>query len=509
MKKKSILFLLIVALLLVTASLIQAQLTCDELTSLRLPNATILSATEVPATDILPQHCFAVGVIQKEIGFEVKLPMEWNGKFIMFGNGGFAGSIQNDGSAGLVRGYATAATDTGHTGEHAIDGSWALNNMKRQINFGFRAVHLATVIAKRIIGAYYDEDIAYSYFQGCSRGGGQAMIESQRFPGDFDGIIAGAPAYNWNGFGMGFIWNQQAMYPNPEDLENATVPNSKLGMLDAEVLDSCDAIDGLMDGLITDPRNCTFDPAIDLPICPGDIDAPDCFTAAQVAAIARVYNGPSNSKGQIHPGFPPGAENAFLGWDMWITEGHDILGAFFGIDDIPNAQYGFGEDIMRYFVYNDPNYDFRDFDFETDVHDTARAAAILNATNPNLKPFKVHGGKMIMYNGWCDHAITPLGTIKYYEQVINRMGGRNKVENFFRLFLAPGMLHCSGGPGPNVVDWLTALELWVEEDVPPNFILAEGENPYRTRPLCPYPEVAVWDGVGDPNLADSFSCQEP
>ena len=170
---------------------------------------------------------------------------------------------------------------------------------------------------------------------------------------------------------------------------------------------------------------------------------------------------------------------------MWITEGHDILGAFFGIDDIPNAQYGFGEDIMRYFVYNDPNYDFRDFDFETDVHDTARAAAILNATNPNLKPFKVHGGKMIMYNGWCDHAITPLGTIKYYEQVINRMGGRNKVENFFRLFLAPGMLHCSGGPGPNVVDWLTALELWVEEDVPPNFILAEGENPYRSNRFVP------------------------
>ena len=179
------------------------------------------------------------------------------------------------------------------------------------------------------------------------------MIESQRFPGDFDGIIAGAPAYDWNGFGMGFIWNQQAMYPDSEELENATVPNTKLGMLNAEVLDNCDAIDGLTDGLITDPRNCTFDPAINLPICPGDIDAPDCFTTAQVAAIARVYNGPSNSKGQIHPGFPPGAENAFLGWDMWITEGHDILDVFFGIDDIPNAQYGFGEDIMRYFVYND------------------------------------------------------------------------------------------------------------------------------------------------------------
>lgn len=309
---------------------------------------------------------------------------------------------------------------------------------------------------------------------------------------------------------MGFIWDQQAMYPNPEDLENATVPNSKLGILDAEVLDKCDAIDGLADGLITDPRNCPFDPAVDLPICSDDnSDAPDCFTPAQVAAIARVYNRPSNSKGQIFPGFSPGAENAFLGWDMWITEDQDILGAFFGIDDVPNAQYGFGEDIMRYFVYNDPNYDFRDFDFETDVRDTSRAAAILNATNPNLKPFKVHEGKMIMYNGWCDHAITPLGTIQYYEQVVNRMGGRDKVENFFRLFLAPGMLHCSGGPGPNMADWLTALKLWVEEDVPPNFIVAEGGNPYCTRPLCPYPQVAVWDGAGDPDVAASFSCQEP
>ena len=259
---------------------------------------------------------------------------------------------------------------------------------------------------------------------------------------------------------MGFIWDQQVMFPDPEDLDSPTVPTAKLPLLDDSILDLCDDVDGLVDDLIDDPRNCPFDPATHLDLCPTNF--PDCFTTTEVFAIQAVYDGPWNSKGQIFPGFPPGTEASPGGWDSWITDG---LSAIF---PVPNAQYGFGQDIMRYFVYNDPDYDFRDFDFETDVHDTAHAAAILNGTNTNLKPFKVHGGKMIMYNGWADHAITALGTIQYYEQVIDRMGSRENVENFFRLFLAPGMLHCAGGPGPNIVDYLTYLESWVEDGIPPD-----------------------------------------
>lgn len=340
-------------------------------------------------------------------------------------------------------------------------------------------------------------------------------MESQRFPGDFDGIIAGAPAWNWPGVGMGFVWNQQTMYPDPYDLYDVTVPNSKLPILDAAVVAKCDLIDGLIDGLVDDPRNCPFDPALDLPICADDIDAPDCFTSEQVAAIQRIYDGPSNSRGQIYPGFPLGAEGAFAAWDLWITEGRFIL-QLYGIDpdylvDVPNAQYGFGRDIMRYFVYRDPNYDIHDFDFETGVSDTVRTGAILNADRTNLRPFKVRGGKLLMYNGWADHAITALGTIQYYEKVVMRMGGRENVEDFFRLFLAPGMLHCSGGPGPNIVDYLTALEQWVENGNAPDFLIASGGDvPDRTRPLCPYPKVAVYDeGCGDMNNAVCFQCQEP
>ena len=502
MKKMKLSIILVVGLFFFALSIAHAQVNCSDLTSLPLPNATITSAYIVPSNGSIPEHCFASGIIEKEIYFEVKLPTAWNGKFIMFGNGGFAGSIQNDGSMGLQRDYATAATDTGHTGG-AVDASWALNNMKRKLNFGFRAVHLTAVRAKLVISAFYGEDINYSYFMGCSRGGGQAMIESQQYPNDFDGIIAGAPAYNWSGFGMGFIWNQQLMYPNPSDLVNCTVPTSILPVLDNATLSLCDDIDGLMDGLIDDPRNCPFDPETDLDICPDNF--PNCFTADQIEAIKRVYDGPSNSKGQIFPGFAPGAEGFPGSWDIWITDGFVFPGS-----DFPNLQYGFGDGIIRYFVYDDPDYDFRNFDFETDVHDTAKAAAILNGTQTNLVPFKVHGGKLFIYNGWADQAITPLGSIKYYEQVLKRMGGREKVEDFFRLFLVPGMLHCGGGPGPNQADWLTALELWVEDGTPPDRIVASGGAvPGRTRPLCPYPKVARWTGAGSINDEANFDCVEP
>jgi feruloyl esterase len=237
----------------------------------------------------------------------------------------------------------------------------------------------------------------------------------------------------------------------------------------------------------------------------------DCFTSAQLAALQKIYSGPSNSNGQLYPGFLPcGAEDYpdLIGWSFWFTDGRAILQAGFGIDG-PNGQYVFGEQFLKYFVYDDPTYDLHNFDFETDVRDLAHAARILNATKTNLRHFKALGHKMIMYQGWADPAITPLGTIDYYEEVLERMGGRAEVEKFFRLFMVPGMLHCSGGPGPNVADWLTALENWVEKGIEPDSIMGSSQLGDWTRPLCPYPKVAVYDGSGSIYDASNFTCENP
>jgi hypothetical protein len=481
---------------------------CRELPLLRLPNTVILSATEIEETDFLPSHCLVYGMIEEEINFAVKLPSEWNRKLFMGGNGGFAGGFRNWGiDTALKRGYATTQTDTGHSANR-LDASWALDNREAEINFGHRAVHLTVTTVKKILSKYYGSDVQYSYFEGCSRGGGEAMMESQRYPNDFDGVIAGAPAYDWTGsMGLGFVWNQQTMCPDSSPI----VPNSKLVLIRNAVIERCDAIDGLMDGLIDDPRNCPFDLAIDLPACQGDVDGMDCFTSAQLAALQKIYSGPSNSNGQLYPGFLPcGAEDYpdLIGWSFWFTDGRAILQAGFGIDG-PNGQYVFGEQFLKYFVYDDPTYDLHNFDFETDVRDLAHAARILNATKTNLRHFKALGHKMIMYQGWADPAITPLGTIDYYEEVLERMGGRAEVEKFFRLFMVPGMLHCSGGPGPNVADWLTALENWVEKGIEPDSIMGSSQLGDWTRPLCPYPKVAVYDGSGSIYDASNFTCENP
>jgi feruloyl esterase len=475
--------------------------TCAELASLQLPDVTILSTEEIEAADDLPAHCKVSGFIETEINFEVLLPAiaDWNRKFVMGGGGGFVGTVQNhsltfavNGSS-LARGYATAGTDTGHSAAE-FGASWAYNNPERFINFGYRAIHLTTATAKDIIRIYYDSDIQYAYFFGCSRGGGQAMVESQRYPDDFDGIIAGAPAFDWPGFAMAMAWGQQLMYANPMDLSAPTVPLSKLHLIETALLDNCDATDGLLDGLIDDPRNCTFDPSTDLP----------GFTTEELAAIERIYNGPSNSSGQIFLGWPYGGENDPSGWGTWIVGFENLIGPY------PNLHYYFGNEILRYFVYNYPPYDLHEFNFETDVPDTAFAASVLNATDTDLSPFEGGGSKMIMWHGWSDSALSALATIDYYEGVADTMGGAENVEDFYRLFLAPGMGHCSGGPGPNLVDYLTAMEEWVENGIAPDSMTAlGGDVPDRTRPLCPYPQVAVYDGDGSTDDADNFSCQEP
>jgi feruloyl esterase len=472
---------------------------CAALTTLAVPATTITGAALVPAAGVLPEYCRVSGHVDTEINFELRLPSNWNGKFYHQGGGGFVGSIPPAGP-GLSRGYAAVATDTGHqgTGVAALDGAWALNNPQRQLNFGHRAVHVVTVAAKQIVAAAYGRAASRSYFEGCSNGGRQAMMEAQRYPADFDGIIAGAPALDWTGLMTGFNYNQQAV-------RSAPIPPEKLSVIAKAVVAKCDAKDGLVDGLVDNPRRCGFDPSV-VQCTTGD--AANCLTAAQVATVRKVYDGPVNSRGeQLHPGFPPGAEDGGSGWQLWISGPSGVP-----VPPVNNNpfQFTFSDHYLRFMVFSDPTYDSMTFDFDNDTDRVDATAPTFSATNPNLAPFRARGGKLLVWHGWADHALMADRSIEYYNDVIRTMGNKNKVEDFFRLFLAPGMHHCSGGPGLNSFDALTALENWVEQGRAPNSLLAShvGSGVQRTRPLCSYPKVAVYNGKGNPNSAASFSCAE-
>jgi feruloyl esterase len=470
---------------------------CAALKSLSLPQTKITSANWMPA-GALPEHCVVMGIIGPgSIGFAVQLPSDWNGKLFHQGGGGYVGFIP-DASSGLALHYATAATDTGHKGTGpvggALDATWALNNHQGVIDFGFRAIHVTTATAKEIIDRYYGQRPHRSYFNGCSRGGGQGLMEVQRFPDDFDGVVVGAPAFDWTEFMMGFNWNSRAVQAAP-------IPASKLHLIAEAVLKQCDASDGLVDGLVQDPRRCQFEPAVLR--CQGG-DLPTCLTGAQIEAVREVYGGPANSKGRrITPGFPPGSEDGGDGWDLWISGGTAN----------PPWQFTFEDQFFRFIVFNNSAYDSSKFNFDTDPAKLGPTGLILNATDPGLSSFEEHGGKIIMYHGWNDHALSALKTIDYYQQVGRTMGrddDDNRIQDFFRFFLVPGMHHCGGGPGPNTFDTLTPLAKWVEHGVAPRRIIASGGAVAgRTRPLCPYPTEARYLGHGSIDDAANFVCAGP
>ena len=481
---------------------------CVDLAALDLIDMRIDGAESVEATDAAPAHCRVTGVIETEIRFELLLPEPdaWTGRFLMGGGGGFVGSVQNQarglfayGGGPLERGYATVGTDTGHEG-NGIDASWALNHPERQENFGHRAVHLTAEAAKSIIGHYYDRGPDSSYFVGCSRGGGQAMMESQRYPDDFDGIVAAAPAYHWTGITAGFVQNQQAIYPTG-DVDSPVLTPDTLELLGSSILAACDDDDGVVDGAMTDPRRCGFKPA-DLPRCPDDTAAAGCVTAAQLAAIERVYEGPTSNGAPIYHGFNYGGENDRGGWDSWVVASETRRAT-----GVPNAQYGFGTELFKYFVFSDPEWDYTKYDFSTWAEDTAATAAILDATSTDLSAFRDRNGKIIYWTGWSDLALAPEGTIDYYERL---EAGDPSARDYARLYMLPGVLHCAGGPGPDRVDWVEAIRAWVEEDRAPERLVAskldaDGQATL-TRALCPYPQVAESDGSGDVNDEQSFRC---
>jgi hypothetical protein len=482
-------------------------ITCEDLADVRWSGFRVDEAQLLPATDQAPAHCRVRGTIDTEVHFELLMPSpgSWNGRFVMGGGGGFVGSVQNQAlwyaPTLLADGYATVGTDTGHRGTSG-DASWALGRPDRRINFGHRAVHLTAEEAKTIIRMHYGRDIDYSYFLGCSRGGGQAMMESQRYPDDFDGLVAGAPAFDWTGWGALMVGIQQAMYPDPSDLSKPVVTPAALELLGDAVLEKCDGLDGVKDGILADPRTCDFRPG-DLPRCSERAPGAGCVTESQLEAIRTVYRGVTLGDARSVPGYPLGSETLTDGWDNWITAVRTPAWQ-------PNYQFVFGSQIYKYLVFGDSTWSYASYDFSTWAEDSRAAAAILDATDTDLTPFKVSGGKLILWHGWADAGIGAMETLEYYDAVRERDAD---AANYARLFLLPGVLHCLGGPGPDHVDWVGAIRRWVEEGRAPTRLTAVkrggGGEVELARPVCAYPAGVVYDGRGDPTKETSFRCEVP
>jgi len=465
---------------------------CATVATLKLPDVKISEAVAVPAATTGPiraAHCRVNGVIGTEIRFSLLLPDTWNGKFFMGGGGGFVGSIQNSAQTTVNAGYATVGTDTGHQGG-GTEASWAYNNLERQLNFGYLAVHRTAEVAKAIIAAYYARTPTRSYFQGCSRGGGQALMEAQRYPDDFDGIVAGAPAFDWTGIAATFIRNMQAAFPDPSKLTPMFTLDT-LKTVESAIVAACDANDGLKDGIIDDPRQCKFNVET-LPL-----------SAVQKNALKVIYGPTTNREGEIYPGQPFGGEGQTAGWPTWITG----ASAPTQPGQAPSARFAFGTGVFKYFVFNNPNWDYSTYDLNNLKKDTALVATFLNATDTNLQPFKGRGGKLILWHGWADPALTPFASVKYYEQVMSRDA---TTPDYFRMFLMPGVLHCGGGAGPDTADWTQTIADWVEKGQAPGRVVATkvvGGAATMSRPLCPYPQKAAYNGSGNPNEAQSFTCR--
>jgi feruloyl esterase len=442
------------------------------------------------AGPVLPAHCRVAATLKPSadsvVDIEVWMPesARWNGKFQAVGNGGWAGTISFAAMATAVQeGYATASTDTGHKGGNAV---FAIDHPEKLTDFAYRAVHEMVVTAKAVMTKYYNQGPRLSYWNGCSTGGRQGLMSAQKYPEDFDAILAGAPANYQTHL---HAWDLSVSTPVLKDPAGA-VSAAKLEMVNRAVINACDAKDGVTDGVLNEPTKCTFD-VVSLQCKAGD--AENCLTPPQVAAIKRVYEPAKTSSGQVvFPGKVPGSEYGF--------------NAYIAGQNAPPISAGSFQ-----VAYNNANWDWRTFDLNKDLPLVdQKVGAIVNAVNPDLSKFKARGGKVLMYHGWNDTAISPGNAIDYYTSVQKKMGG--KQDDFIRLFMAPGMNHCGGGPGPNQVNWMAALERWREAGTPPERIDALRINNNRievSRPLCAYPQIAVYNGKGTTNDAGNFSCKNP
>jgi hypothetical protein len=513
----------------------RAATSCADLKSLSLGDATIAQAQPVaagpfalpaepgaPAQSItLPAFCRVQGVIaptqDSHIEFEVWLPATgWNGKYQGVGNGAFAGAIEYTDDLGglasaLKAGYAAASTDTGHQAD-GIDARWALGHPEKIVDYGYRAIHETAEKAKIIIRAFYGEPAKHSYFSNCSNGGRQALMEAQRFPADYDGIIAGAPAANFTRILAGFMWDLATTI----DPASRIAPG-KFAAIEAAALAACDARDGLKDGIIDEPDKCLFDSSVLL--CKGP-ESDGCLTAPQLAALEKIYRGPRTTTGeQLYPGLERGGESAWAG---------EVSGA----SPEQTAQYVFATQGAANIIFQNAAYDYKTFDIDRDAKAADdRSGRTLNAIDPDLRAFQKRGGKLILYHGWSDPTLPPAATIDYYRAAAATLGTKG-AEDTLRLYMVPGMEHCGSGPGADNFgatpglppaepdpsrNMSAALERWVEQGTAPSAIVATKyntpDNPSSgvkfTRPLCPYPQVARYKGAGSENDAANFACVAP
>ena len=507
---------------------------CEQLAQLNLSNTTITSAETVAAGAFtppanmtpslanfykqLPTFCRVTAVAtpsaDSHVKIEVWLPTRgWNGKFRGQGNGGFAGEIDYHSLGQAVsQGYAAAATDTGHAAS-GTDARWALGHPEKITDFAYRAIHEMTAVGKATVKAFYGDAPRHAYFASCSNGGRQALMEAQRFPEDYDGILAGAPANYWTHLLASALWDAHATALDPASY----IPTSKIPAIAHAVNEACDAADGVKDGVLNDPRKCHFTPAT-LLCKEGDSDS--CLTQPQVTALEKLYQGARDSKGrQVFPGFMPGGEEGGGGWPLWITGHGPGQGLLFA----------FGNGYFSDMVYNDANWNYKTAKLDDAVAASdEKFASVLNSTDPNMKAFASHGGKLIIYHGWNDAAISALNSIDYYETVRKTMGPA-QTDSFLRLYMVPGMQHCGGGPGTDTFgqfgfspqndpqhNMYVALEQWVEKGSAPTLVIAsrlDGQGPaakvIETRPVCAYPQEAKYKGSGDTSDAANFVCAAP
>ena len=479
---------------------------CESLAALALPHTTITLAQIVApgafappsgrqgrgaqAYSSMPAFCRVAATLapssDSDIKIEVWLPASgWNGKFQAVGNGGWAGVISYAALAQAVTaGYATASTDTGHTDDN---GAFALGHPEKVIDFGYRAVHEMTVQAKAITSAYYTAAPTVSFWNGCSLGGRQGINEAMRYPADFNAIVAGAPAVNAMYLAGARMAISRVVHRTPESY----IPPEKYPAIHTAAIEACDALDGVKDGVIENPSMCHFDPKV---LACKDADGPSCLTSAQVETARALYapvRDPKNGATVFPALLEPGSE---LGWATLA-----------GPQPINTVQ-----DPYKYLVFNDANWDWRTFNTSTDIAlGVQKDAGIINAGDPNLKPFFERGGKLLMYHGWADQQVAARNTVDYFTKVTG-IAGKKAVGKSIELYMVPGMGHCAGGPGTDTFDKMAAIEQWVKTGAAPDAIVASHRTAGvvdRSRPLCPFGKVAKWKGTGSTDEAANFSCE--
>jgi feruloyl esterase len=462
------------------------------------PIAKITSAELVAAAKGLPAFCEIKGVASptpgSHIGVVYRLPEAWNGKLLGIGGGGWAGNVTLQAAAeGLTKGYAVAETDAGHSGADGLNMAWSLTadgkrNVDTTDDFAWRAVHVMTVLGKQVLDLYYGKPADKAYFQGCSTGGRQGLMEVQRFPEDYDGVISGDPVYDFT-VQTSAVMRTQFFHADPE----SNLLPAQANLVNKAVLDACDGLDGLKDGIITDPRACRWDPASLQ--CKAGQSLPDCLTAKQVATVRKAYEGLKTASGRV------------VAWPLMRGGEMDWVGRSIGNPRAPlGLNAALGSQAMQFFIYDDPKRDLLTMAPDAMVGDIDANpfTPIYEAKDPDIRKFAARGGKLLLYHGIYDPGPSVLSTIRYFEAARAKLGGRAQD---VQLYLAPGVYHCRGGPGVDEFDSLDALDTWVATQTPPALIPASNKTSGIERPLCPYPALPVYDGKGDPKALKSFACK--